>query len=296
MSQMNEDGVVTDGGVSEAAAPADDFGGLSEFLDHADNNFNDLGEAAGEQFPAGAPAEAASPAEVVPSEGRNEAPPAQEAAKPQAEQAPNGAPTGDNDDVGTLRIQLAQALRVAQEQQMKLEQLTQPAAGVAAVPQGREEVTDLDWLQGQDPTVYFEDSQKFNGLLNTLFTVAVRTAEASAHEKVLRAIPQIVATSAQQHVDVTTAVNDFYNANQDLTPFKSAVALAATHINSKEPNLPLTDLFAKAGAMTREIMRLRKATPPVRPAVPAAVSGGGGRATGTQLSAIEKQIAELCDL
>lgn len=249
-------------------------------------------------FPMGEPAPVETPQE--PEAPAQEAAPGEQNLPPRGEQPQE--PVDPTDD---LRRQLAEAMgQLSQYKQKELENPSQAATpGEAPSPLqqvGPGQVSQLDFLQGEDHVAILEDPAKFNALLNKVATVAFNAAVNAAQEQVMRRIPSIVSSSAQQQVAIGDVVRDFYAANQDLVPFKQAVSMAAMQLYQEKPDLQLPELLAQASARTREILHLKGIAPGRKrvPAQPAgnSVQGGVNRtASDPQLSDQQKQIADLLD-
>ena len=220
--------------------------------------------------------------------------------------APEEAPQ-EEDDVTSLRAQLAAAQaelfqlrgRPSAQPQATQPQVEQPKLDV---PKTASEVTTVDFLGDQDHVAILEDRSKFNNLLNVVATTAFNAALTAAQERILRQIPAVVETAAQQQMQINNIVGDFYNANKDLVAYKPAVSMAAIKLHNANPQMPLEELLAKAASETRKMLRLQPAQPS-RPRKPAQPIGSGragmDRATpqSPNLSSMEQQIlAMLSDM
>lgn len=219
--------------------------------------------------------------------------------------APIQQPEDAADPMDALRKQVSDLMgQVAQYKQKELETPSQAAApGEAPSPLQQVapgQVSQLDFFQGEDHVAILEDPAKLNALLNKVATVAFNAAVNASEERVMRRIPSIVSSSAQQQMAIGDVTRDFYAANQDLVNFKQAVSMAAMQIYQENPNLQLPELLSQAAARTREILHL-KGIDPGRKRVPAqpagnSVRGGVDRlASDPQLSEQQKQIADLLD-
>lgn len=214
-------------------------------------------------------------------------------------------PQEQTDPMEAMRQQLANVMGELQTYKQKELENPSPAATQAAAPSPLQsvapgQVSQLDFLQGEDHVAILEDPAKFNNLLNKVATVAFNAAVNAAQEQVMRRIPGIVSSSAQQQVAIGDIVREFYTTNQDLAPFKQAVSMAAMQAFNEKPDLQLPELLALAAARTREILQLKGQVPGRKrvPAQPAgnSVQGGVNRtASDPQLSDQQKQIADLLD-
>lgn len=239
-------------------------------------------------------------------------PPAEE--QPQAPEAAPGEQNLDGteppaqeqeDPTDSLRRQLTEAMGLLSAYKQKELENPSQAATQAEAPSPLQsvapgQVSQLDFFQGEDHVAILEDPAKLNGLLNKVATVAFSAAVNAAEERVMRRIPSIVSSSAQQHAAIGDTVRDFYSSNQDLVPFKQAVSMAAMQLYQEKPELQLPELLAQAASRTREILHLKGITPGRKrvPAQPAGNSVRGGvdrAASDPQLSDQQKQIADLLD-
>lgn len=218
------------------------------------------------------------------------------------------APQEEPDPMDSMRQQLAAVMgQLSLYKQKELEGAQQApqapkedaqAEGLRQVPTGQ--VSQLDFLQGEDHVAILEDPAKFNNLLNKVATVAFNAAVNAAQEQVMRRIPSIVSSSAQQQMAIGDVTKEFYASNQDLAPFKQAVSMAAMQLYQENPNLALPELLAQAATRTREVLHLKGQVPGRKrvPAQPAgnSVQGGVNRtASDPQLSEQQKQIMDLLD-
>lgn len=220
--------------------------------------------------------------------------------EPETEPAPE-------DDIESLRKQLAEAnLRILQFEQRSSQPQSQtppqPQPAPAPTPQQAfpsmpSEVSNLDFIGNEDHIRLLESKEAFNGLLNKVATVAFNAAVMASQERILRQIPGVVETTANQQLRIKDIVGRFYATNKDLEPYKPAVSMAAIKLHNENPNMPLEEMLNKAAEETRKVLRIRPGTPnrQRRPAQPVG-SGrvGGDRTSRSQtLSDQEQQILDL---
>lgn len=180
------------------------------------------------------------------------------------------------------------------------QQQTQEQAQQAAQTQPGQ-VSNLDFLQGRDHIEILGDPAQFNNLLNQVCTVAFTAAVNAAQEKVMRQIPQLVQSSAQQQMAIQNITQQFYEQNKDLTNFRQAVSMAAMQLYNENPNLELPQLLQGAAQRTREMLHLAQAgvqnqrqRTPAQPAGGSVRSGGGNRVGGQpEMTDQQKQILDL---
>ena len=166
-----------------------------------------------------------------------------------------------------------------------------------AIPQTANEITNVDFLGEGDHVDIMEDKARFNQLLNKVATVAFNAAVTASQERILRQIPQVVETTANQQRQIQTVVEKFYASHKDLEPFKQAVSMAAMQLHNENPAMPLEEILNKAAERTREVLRIRPGGG-ARPRTPAQPVGGGRSGmdrtqTHAQLSMQEQQIMDL---
>lgn len=217
-------------------------------------------------------------------------------------------------DIEVLQSQLNDALGIiSQYEQQKLlngqsqsqsnqqEQQSQPEQSLKNVEPG--EVVQLDFLRGQDHIEILRDPEQFNNLLCQVATVSFNAAVQAAQEQVMRRIPNIVQSAAQQQQSISNITRDFYSKNPDLDKFRPAVSMAAMQLFNENPNLQLPDLLKGAAERTREMLRLsqsgvQRGRRPAQPAGGSIRSAGGNRQPvgQPQLSDQEQQILDLLTL
>lgn len=249
---------------------------LDEFnLDYTGDSGNDAG------------VQNLNPTEPAPEEQPNEGQPNEGGEPEPAPQPEGGEPSlteGEEDDAESLRRQLAEAnLRLLQYEQGSVKQSqAQPQPETAptqpqqpsAFPQMPNEVSSLDFIGQEDHIRILESKESFNALLNKVATVAYNAAVMASQERILRQIPHVVETTANQQMQIKDIVGRFYSANKDLEPYKPAVSMAAIKLHNENPNMPLEEMLNKAAEETRKVLRIRPGTQ-ARQRVPAQPVGGG---------------------
>lgn len=191
---------------------------------------------------------------------------------------------------------------IASYKQKEMEATPTAPTEMTIPPLSPGQVAELDFLQGEDHVSILEDPQKFNALLCRVATTAYTAAVNASQEAVMRKIPSVVSSAAQQQSTIERITSEFYKANQDLVPFKTAVSMAAMQLYNENPNLALPDLLAQASERTRKVLRIQEGAAPRKrtPAQPAgnSVRGGLDRTSvgGEQLTGQEQQILDLLTL
>lgn len=223
-------------------------------------------------------------------------------------------PVTELDDVESLRQQLAEAnlklLQYSTSQPADSSTYSQPqpqpspvqapapqAPQVNPFPYQSSEVSSVDFLGDvADHVSLLEDRAQFNAMLNKVATVAYNAAVMAAQERILRQIPQVVETTANQQMQIKDIVGRFYTTHKDLEPYKPAVSMAAIKLHNENPNMPLEEMLNKAAEETRRVLRLRPGAGRVRtPAQPGGTGRIGSNRTtgGSNLTEQEQQILDL---
>lgn len=272
---------------------------LDEFnLDYTGDSGNDAG------------VQNLNPTEPTSEEQPNEGQPNEGGELEPAPQPEGGEPPlteGEEDDAESLRRQLAEAnLRLLQYEQGSAKQPqaqpqpepapTQPQQP-SAFPQMPNEVSSLDFIGQEDHIRILESKESFNALLNKVATVAYNAAVMASQERILRQIPHVVETTANQQMQIKDIVGRFYSANKDLEPYKPAVSMAAIKLHNENPNMPLEEMLNKAAEETRKVLRIRPGTQ-ARQRVPAQPVGGGrvGGDRTTRPANLTEQEQQILDL
>lgn len=156
------------------------------------------------------------------------------------------------------------------------------------------EYVATDFLGAEDIDLVMTDKDRLNALLNKVAKTVLEGAVNMASERTLRSIPRVVETASRQRAEIDGAVAKFYTDNPDLTPFKNAVAAAATGVHSENPAWSLDQVFAEAAKRTRTALALRetkRSTPPALPPTSGKSSPRGG--TQDTRTALEKELDDL---
>ena len=272
---------------------------LDEFnLDYTGDSGNDAGV---QNLNPTEPTSEEQPNEGQPNEGGEPEP------APQPEGGEPPLTEGEEDDAESLRRQLAEAnLRLLQYEQGSVKQSqAQPQPETAptqpqqpsAFPQMPNEVSSLDFIGQEDHIRILESKESFNALLNKVATVAYNAAVMASQERILRQIPHVVETTANQQMQIKDIVGRFYSANKDLEPYKPAVSMAAIKLHNENPNMPLEEMLNKAAEETRKVLRIRPGTQ-ARQRVPAQPVGGGrvGGDRTTRPANLTEQEQQILDL
>lgn len=248
-------------------------------------------------------------ASEAPQAQQEEASQAVEARQPEAPEPTSADPaqtaSSVDEDIESLRQQVVSLTSQLAEANDKLMSAPNPVPslpeGVKLPPAGQ--VTTVGFIENMSEEDYADlisSPAKFNELLNKVATVAYTAAVNAAQENIMRQIPNIVNTSAQQQAYIQSITTEFYKENADLLNYKSTVAMAIQQVCNEEPNIPIKEALAKAAERTRQVLRIRPESRRRMPAQPAgnSVSGSGvdRLSSAPQMSEQQRQIMELLSI
>jgi hypothetical protein len=152
----------------------------------------------------------------------------------------------------------------------------EPAAPPATPPKDDEplEIEKLQFIKEDDNLDdILEDGQKLNELLNLVLQKAVEVAVPAVHQRTVQSIPSVVHEYSKRRGAVNEIVSKFYEKNDDLVPFRKAVAAAANTVHSENPDWDYKQVFDEAAERTRNALGLK-----------AKVKSGSGKSKDTGLS------------
>lgn len=112
-----------------------------------------------------------------------------------------------------------------------------------------EEDIDLDDLTRNKDT--------FNKLLNKVYKAGAESSR-QFQENTLRSIPDIVKSNVTLQANLKKKVDEFYDSNKDLAPFKKAVAAVYEEIAAENPDWKMDKIFEEIGKETRKKLELHK--------------------------------------
>jgi len=154
------------------------------------------------------------------------------------------------------------------------------------------------FLDGEDIDEVVSDPAKLESLL---LRVSEHT-KTETIEQVLRSMPNMIVSQVQQQTLIKEAVDDFYDANEDLRIVKRQVGIIANEVAAEDPTLSLDKVFKEAAVRTRKALGLKefvaqkeKTRKTRRPALRQSVKRAN-RDSGPSLSETEKDIAETFEL
>ncbi len=126
----------------------------------------------------------------------------------------------------------------------------------------------------------------FEELMNKKVVVA-QPAQADPTERIMAILPNIISNVVKTQVVVSTAVENFYNNNKDLRPFKQFVSVTMNEVLSGKPELRdnIEGILIETEKSVRSKLNLRKEAKAIddkakgkgpSPAFPNRRGGGGG--------------------
>ena len=101
------------------------------------------------------------------------------------------------------------------------------------------------------------DPNILNKILNKVFKMG-SDASRNFQETTLKNIPDIVKNNVVAQATLKKKVDEFYDANKDLKPFKKAVAAVYEELASENPDWELSKIFTETEKETRKRLELQK--------------------------------------
>lgn len=147
---------------------------------------------------------------------------------------------------------------VAQIEQLSGEKIEASASRPIEIPTSSESPSDHNFLEGEDLDEVFSSAEKFNGLLNKVYNMALDAASQRSASSIMRDLPSTITQYVTQHMELTKTVEKFYAENQDLQPVKRTLAGVANIVASEKPELKLEEVFEEAAKRTRTMLGLTK--------------------------------------
>jgi len=117
----------------------------------------------------------------------------------------------------------------------------------------------MEFIKAEQLEELLENPAKFNEVLNKVSAQAVERGEKQTVEKILRSIPQIVATQVSNRIAVTRMVDKFYDDNKDLSHVKKTVGAVANEVHAENSDWAVEKVFKEAAVRTRKLLGLEEA-------------------------------------
>jgi len=104
------------------------------------------------------------------------------------------------------------------------------------------------------------DPEALNELLNNVYRKGIDSSRSqiiTGNESVLKSIPDIVKTNLALITNLTKASKDFYEENQDLVPWKKAVASVFEEVSARNPDKSHTENLKTTSTEVRKRLKLK---------------------------------------
>jgi len=153
-----------------------------------------------------------------------------------------------------------------------------------------------NFLEGKELADVVDSVEGLNALLNRVKDEAAGANVDVVVEKILTAIPNLVAGQIVQQNAINKMVGEFYEANKDLAPAKRTVGIFVNEVHSEHPDWKTEDVFKEAGTRTRKALGLRESASPTPTKSPAFAKQRGSHKRGgddVQLEGLAKEIDDL---
>ena len=221
--------------------------------------------------------------------------------EPEADPEPTPEPVSADPTIEALKAQNEALMAQFEELQQKITSMQTPTEEepptqtVAQVGEGGV----MDFIGEEDLDEILSDKSKFNAFLSNV----VNQVQTSTVENVYRNLPQMVQTQVSSQQKITTYVDEFYKANEDLLPVRKTVGAVANEVASEHPEMQLEQIFEETEKRVRTMLGLAKkaAQPPQKSSTqpagnsPALPKQGARRAgaTAKRLSGQAKHIQDV---
>ena len=269
-------------------------------------------EAPPEVPPVEAPLE--EPPVVVPPEEPPEVPPVEVPPEepPPTEPPPEEPPVEETPEERTIRIEEQNRLLLERIEYLSTPEhlrgkppvekppVTPPAVVPPVAPPVEEPpkpIEPVDFIKGRTLEELVDKPEGLNALLNEVISQAGTRNVDVVVEKILRAIPTLVAGQIVQQNTINELVKEFYAANEDLLPAKRTMAVLTNEVHAEHPDWGVKEVFNEAGTRTRKALGLReRAVKPVKRSPAFAKQRGARRGGGEEVTGTQKDIDDLITL
>jgi len=158
----------------------------------------------------------------------------------------------------------------------------------------------MEFIKAEQLEELLENPAKFNEVLNKVSAQAVERGEKQTVEKILRSIPQIVATQVSNRIAITRMVDKFYDDNKDLSHVKKTVGAVANEVHAENSDWAVEKVFKEAAVRTRKLLGLEEAALKKKDKEPnpAFVKSGARRERGgaqIEETGIAKEVSDLLE-
>ncbi len=157
-----------------------------------------------------------------------------------------------------------------------------------------------NFLDGIDMDDLLGDPAKLNGVLQAVYNKALQQASRIALEQAYQTMPATVLHFSRQQYEMQETIRDFYRQNPELLERKATVGSVANEIAVTHPEYTVAQLLDESAKQVRKMLGLKQqAQEQVKEIKKTPTPGfakqrsGGGRVKQEELSALEKEMAEL---
>lgn len=142
-------------------------------------------------------------------------------------------------------------------------------------------IEDVSFIDEKDFDEISSNPAELNNILNKVYKQGIENARKemdNKSQKLLLAIPEIVKHNIEVSHSLRIMSEKFYAENEELIPYKSAVAVGFEEIQGKEPNLGYDEILKKLAPALKKKLNLAKKVKksPVLPEVGNQKRGGFG--------------------
>lgn len=123
------------------------------------------------------------------------------------------------------------------------------------------EVGEQDFIGDLDIDEVTNDPKEFNKLLNKIYQKAVKDTEKVMGERFDKTIPNMVKENLTTMTSLQKASDEFFAKNEDLVPFRKAVAEVFEDLATKNPNESYGVIMDKVAVESRKRLGLNKKKP-----------------------------------
>ena len=201
------------------------------------------------------------PAEDPPAEEPpKEEPPAEPPAEPSAEEPPTEEPSAEP----PVEVDIEQIKKDNEELRKRIDDLSAPKSEPEPEPEPASAepepivLDEVDFIGDADMDEVTRDPKEFNKLLNKVFAQGVNVSRDRISEGVLRSIPDIVKSNITMVTNLRKASDDFYDANEDLKPFKKVVAVVFEERFAANPGKKYSEILDGVADDVRSRLELHK--------------------------------------
>jgi hypothetical protein len=193
----------------------------------------------------------------------------------------------EEDDIEKIKKENEELRRKLAESYEKKEPAAPTEPSPKEKPSTEDTFEEIDFVGDDEIDLRdLEEKSTINKLLNKVYRAGYDSVR-KIQEKTLTSIPEIVKTNVTLQTTLKKKVDEFYEENKDLKPFKKAVGTVFEGIAAEHPDWTMDDVFKETGNATRKALELHEKvdnSPPSSPTnkEPRFPKSGGGRVNNQQ--------------